>query len=206
MATQALCAAGVCKYLECGIFAHGFARARCDDCGHDYFVAFSRKGQGTYPSCNTRRMVKTAAHLSDHVFPACQCASGCCLSRSTALLLAARRGSAQHGAAHFPGGHRAKPPIRQPWCGDVDKVALYVGAVDFIHHFSFSLDGHVHSQVCPGPLARTVDGVEGDHRTSLKRVFVAVGFRCTADSSRYRLGEVHRNPCAIRSDQRGECE
>ena len=22
------------KYLECGIFAHGFARARCDDCGH----------------------------------------------------------------------------------------------------------------------------------------------------------------------------
>ena len=24
------------KYLECGIFAHGFARARCDDCGHDY--------------------------------------------------------------------------------------------------------------------------------------------------------------------------
>jgi Transposase zinc-binding domain len=31
------------KYLECGIFAHGFARARCDDCGHDYFVAFSCK-------------------------------------------------------------------------------------------------------------------------------------------------------------------
>ena len=29
------------KYLECGIFAHGFARARCGDCGHDYFVAFS---------------------------------------------------------------------------------------------------------------------------------------------------------------------
>ena len=23
------------KYLECGIFAHGFARARCGDCGHD---------------------------------------------------------------------------------------------------------------------------------------------------------------------------
>jgi hypothetical protein len=27
--------------LECGIFAHGFARALCDDCGHDYFVAYS---------------------------------------------------------------------------------------------------------------------------------------------------------------------
>jgi hypothetical protein len=57
------------KYLECGIFAHGFARARCDDCGHDYFVAYSCKGRGVCPSCNTRRMVETAAHLTDHVFP-----------------------------------------------------------------------------------------------------------------------------------------
>ena len=48
------------KYLECGIFAHGFARARCDDCGHDFFVAFS---------CNMRRMAETAAHLTDNGFP-----------------------------------------------------------------------------------------------------------------------------------------
>ena len=34
------------KYLECGIFAHGFARARCGDCGHDYFVAFSQPWGG----------------------------------------------------------------------------------------------------------------------------------------------------------------
>ena len=34
------------KYLECGIFAHGFARTRCGDCGHNYFVAFSCKGPG----------------------------------------------------------------------------------------------------------------------------------------------------------------
>ena len=57
------------KYLECGIFARGFARAWCDDCGHDYFVAYSCKGRGVCPSCNTRRMVETAAHLCDHVFP-----------------------------------------------------------------------------------------------------------------------------------------
>jgi hypothetical protein len=56
------------KYLECGIFAYGFARARCDACGHDFLVAFSRKGCGVCPSCNTRRMVETAAHFSDHVF------------------------------------------------------------------------------------------------------------------------------------------
>ena len=59
----------VVEVLECGIFAHGFARARCGDCGHDYFVAFSCKGRGVCPSCTTRRMVETAAHLTDHVFP-----------------------------------------------------------------------------------------------------------------------------------------
>ena len=57
------------RYLECGILAHGFARARCAGCGHDFLVAFSCKGRGVCPSCNTRRMVETAAHLADHVIP-----------------------------------------------------------------------------------------------------------------------------------------
>ena len=34
-----------------------------------FLVAFSCKGRGVCPSCNTRRMVETAAHLTDHVFP-----------------------------------------------------------------------------------------------------------------------------------------
>ena len=55
------------KYLECGIFAHGLARARCADCGHDFFVAFSCNGRGVCPSCNTRHMVETTAHLAEHV-------------------------------------------------------------------------------------------------------------------------------------------
>ena len=41
------------KYLECGIFAHGFAGAWCDGCGHDYFVAHSYKGRGVCPLGNT---------------------------------------------------------------------------------------------------------------------------------------------------------
>ena len=28
------------KYLECGILAHGFARARCADCGYDFLIAY----------------------------------------------------------------------------------------------------------------------------------------------------------------------
>jgi hypothetical protein len=29
------------RYLECGLLAHGFARARCADCGHDFIIAYS---------------------------------------------------------------------------------------------------------------------------------------------------------------------
>ena len=56
-------------YLECGILACGFARARCGACGHDFLVAFSCKGRGLCPSCTTRRMAETAAQLVEHVFP-----------------------------------------------------------------------------------------------------------------------------------------
>ena len=31
------------RYRACGILAHGFARALCPDCGHDFFVADSCK-------------------------------------------------------------------------------------------------------------------------------------------------------------------
>ena len=60
---------GFREYLECGIVAHGFPRAWCDDCGHDYFVVYSCKGRGVCPSCITRRMVETAAPLTDTVWP-----------------------------------------------------------------------------------------------------------------------------------------
>ncbi len=57
------------KYLQCGLFCHGFGRARCPRCGHDFLVAFSCRARAVCPSCNARRMAETAAHLVDHVFP-----------------------------------------------------------------------------------------------------------------------------------------
>ncbi len=57
------------RYLECGIPSFGVARARCESCGYDFLVPFSCKTRGLCPSCNTRRMVETAAHLVDHVIP-----------------------------------------------------------------------------------------------------------------------------------------
>lgn len=57
------------KYLGCGILAKGFACAHCDGCQKDFLIAFSCKGRGICPSCNSRAMVETAAHLVDNVLP-----------------------------------------------------------------------------------------------------------------------------------------
>jgi len=56
-------------FLECGILAHGFVRARCGDCAHEKLVAFSCKRRGFCPSCGARRMAESAAHLVDQVIP-----------------------------------------------------------------------------------------------------------------------------------------
>ena len=57
------------SYLRCGILAHGFARVRCTDCGHERLLAFSCKGRRVCPSCNARRMAEVAAHLTGTVIP-----------------------------------------------------------------------------------------------------------------------------------------
>jgi ribosomal protein S27E len=56
-------------YLKCGLLEHGFLRVKCDGCRHEHLVAFSCKRRGFCPSCGARRMIESAAHLVDHVFP-----------------------------------------------------------------------------------------------------------------------------------------
>jgi ribosomal protein S27E len=56
-------------YLKCGLLEHGFLRIKCDGCRHEHLVAFSCKRRGFCPSCGARRMIESAAHLVDHVFP-----------------------------------------------------------------------------------------------------------------------------------------
>ena len=57
------------QYIQCGILAHGFACAHCHDCHQDFLIAFSCKGRGICPSCNTRSMVEIAAHLVENLIP-----------------------------------------------------------------------------------------------------------------------------------------
>jgi hypothetical protein len=137
------------KYLDCGVVARGFARARCGDCGHDYFVAFSCKGRGVCPLCNTRRMVEPAAHLTDHVFPRLPVRQwvlsvpkrlryfiqrdGAVLNMVLRIFLRVIAQSLQSNSAGAV---------------NVDKATLHIGAAAFIHRFGSSLNEHVQLRLC----------------------------------------------------------
>ena len=45
----------VYKFLDCGIFDRGFARARCPKCRHEFLVALSCKLRCICPSCHQKR-------------------------------------------------------------------------------------------------------------------------------------------------------
>jgi hypothetical protein len=129
------------RYLECGILAHGFARARCGDCGHDFLIAFSCKGRGVCPSCNSRRMVATAAHLTDHVLPALPVRQWV-LSVPKRLRYFLHRNATLQGAALRLFLRLVEPCLRAHSPGSGPTARL--GAVAFIHRFGSSLNPHLH--------------------------------------------------------------
>ena len=53
--------------LNCGILAHGCARACCERCGHSELIAFSCKRRGVCPSCDAKRSHIFAEHLERNV-------------------------------------------------------------------------------------------------------------------------------------------
>jgi len=56
-------------YLRWGRLEHGFVRVKCEGCKHEHLVAFSCKRRGWCPSCASRRMADSGAHLVDNVLP-----------------------------------------------------------------------------------------------------------------------------------------
>jgi len=139
-------------YLECGILACGFARARCDACGHDFLVAFSCKGRGVCPSCTTRRMAETAAHLVEHVFPQVPVRQWVItfpkrlrffLHRDPALLGSVRRLVLRAIESRL---RRSSPGAPQD---------ARCGAVSFVQRFGSALNVHTHLHCC------VTDGVFG---------------------------------------------
>ncbi|MCC7328002.1 MAG: transposase zinc-binding domain-containing protein, partial [Burkholderiales bacterium] len=129
------------RYLDCGILAHGFARARCGNCGHDFLIAFSCKGRAVCPSCNARRMVETAAHLTDHVFPRLPV-------RQWVLVVPKRLRYFLHRDADLQGAAlrlflrlvEQRLRAHSPGAG----TSARLGAVAFIHRFGSTLNPHLH--------------------------------------------------------------
>ena len=45
------------RYLDCGDLYCGFARVKCEECGHEYLPAFSCKRRHFCPSCHQKRLI-----------------------------------------------------------------------------------------------------------------------------------------------------
>ena len=138
------------QYLTCGILAHGFARARCANCGHDFLVAFACKGRSVCSSCTTRRMAETAAHLVDHVFPRVPV-------RQWVLALPKRLRYFLHHDT------RLVNPVLRIFLAEVEAAlrccspdapsGARFGAVTFVHRFGSALNANLHFHCC------VIDGV-----------------------------------------------
>ena len=128
-------------YLECGILAHGFARARCEDCDHERLIPFSCKGRGICPSCNARRMCEVAAHLTDHVLPHVP-------ARQWVLSVPKRLRPYLHHDVRVAGAvlqillRAIRTTLRRASPGAPPDAQL--GAVSFFHRFGSSLNVHPH--------------------------------------------------------------
>ncbi|MES9858985.1 MAG: transposase [Sedimenticola sp.] len=147
------------KFLECGILAYGCARARCDECGEDYLIAYSCKGRGICPSCNTKRMAETAAHLVDHLFPQVPV-------RQWVITLPKRLRYYLLQDAELTGrvlqvGLRVIERTLREQCPGAPPTAKY-GGVTYIHRFGSSLNTHLHYHSCmiDGLFAQTEDGLQ----------------------------------------------
>ncbi len=134
-------------YLRCGVLAHGFARARCADCGHDMFVAFSCKRRGACPSCGGRRMCETAAKVVDRVLPAVPVRQWVLsVPFELRVMLAADPAALTLASRVF------FEELRR-WYRDVSGVArsdvarVEVGAITFVHRGGGSLNLNVHLHV-----------------------------------------------------------
>jgi len=154
------------KFLECGILAHGFARARCDECGEDFLIAYSCKGRGVCPSCNTKRMVETAAHLVEHLFPQVPV-------RQWVITLPKRLRYFLLQDAELTGrvlqvGLRVIERTLREQCPDAPPAARY-GGVTYIHRFGSALNAHLHFHSCmiDGLFAQTEEGLQFYEATGL---------------------------------------
>lgn len=132
------------SYLTCGILAHGFARARCSGCGHEFLVGFSCKARGVCPSCNAKRMAGTAAHLVDHVIPHVPVRQWVLSVPKRLRPFLHHRPRTASAVLHIL--LRALRATLREACPTAPTSAS-IGAVSFLHRFGSSLNPHFHFHV-----------------------------------------------------------
>ncbi len=141
-------------YLRCGIFEHGFSRARCDECNHDLLIAFSCKGRGLCPSCAGRRMSNTAAQVVDRIIPAVP------VRQWVLSLPFDLRASAAFDARILTSIIRAFAGALskryRSWARGAGLGASEFGAITFVQRFgsSLNLNVHLHVVVVDGAFSR----------------------------------------------------
>ncbi|MDA9981737.1 transposase zinc-binding domain-containing protein [Gammaproteobacteria bacterium] len=139
---------GLRKFLECGILAHGFARAYCDHCGRDFLIAYSCKGRGICPSCHSKRMAAVAAHLVDEVFPCVPVRQWVISFPKRLRYFLLHNFDLTNRVIRIAVGlieHQLIQSARAPG-------TARIGAVFCLHHFGSSLNVHLHFHVaiCDG--------------------------------------------------------
>ena len=55
------------RYLDCGDLHLGFARVKCEDCGHEYLLPFACKRRHFCPSCHQKRVLEFGEWLCEEV-------------------------------------------------------------------------------------------------------------------------------------------
>ncbi len=55
------------RFLDCGIFRHGFARIRCPDSRREYLLAFSCKTRYFCPSCQAKRVAAFVEWVTEEI-------------------------------------------------------------------------------------------------------------------------------------------
>ena len=188
-------------YLKCGILAHGFARAQCAGCGHDFLVAFSCKGRDVCPSCATRRMVETAAYLVDHVLPRVP-------YRQWVLSVPKRVRWHLREKPEVAGGLlrvflRAVESTLHKRSPGAPRSARF-GAVAFVHRFGSFLNSHVHYHVLvtDGVFSAADDGEAVFHPAldlNAQDDVVHLQARMRARGLRYLLRHGHLDSQAVQS-------
>jgi len=132
------------EYLRCGIPAYGFARVKCTACEQEYLLSFSCKTFDLCPSCGTRRMVETAAHLVDDVLPRVPFRQWVLSTPKRVRWFLKREPKVVDGILRV--FLRAVETAVRHASRDSPREARF-GAVAFVHRFGSYLNPHVHYHV-----------------------------------------------------------